>query len=305
MRKACLNSIYQLARKDHNIIFIGSDLGHGVLPEFQKDLPSQFVMEGISEGHIIGMGSGMAQEGHIVYINTIASFLTRRCFEQISINLGIENLPVRLLGLGGGLVYGPLGPTHTCLDDFSLMRSVPNMSVFAPCDEVQMKQIIEKSSDYPGPMYIRIAKGGDRILSEGKELEIGKSLLLRGGQKTVIVAIGIMSQIAMEIASHYSEKGIEIAVINIHTLVPFDGDHFMNQLTHIKRVITLEEHGPIGGLADVVNNCLLRSNLDLHIKNISFPKCYVEEYGRQEEIFDLYRMNAEHLIKDLSDLILD
>jgi transketolase len=132
MRKTSLNTVYELAKNDERIVFIGSDLGPGVLDEFKKNIPNRFFMEGVSEQHIIGMAAGMAMNGFIPYINTIATFLTRRCFEQIVVDLCMQNLPVRLIGSGGGGVYAPLGSTHLAIEDLSIMRTLPNMTVIAP-----------------------------------------------------------------------------------------------------------------------------------------------------------------------------
>ncbi len=117
MRKTSLNSVYELARKDERVLFIGSDLSPGVLDEFKKNIPERFFMEGIAEQYIIGMAAGLAFDGFIPYVNTIAVFLTRRCFEQVAIDLCLHDLPVRLIGNGGGLVYAPLGPTHQAIED--------------------------------------------------------------------------------------------------------------------------------------------------------------------------------------------
>ncbi len=122
MRETCLNMVYELAKQDERILFIGSDLGRGVLKEFKKDYPARFFMEGVSEANIIGMSAGLAMEGQIVYVNTIATFLTRRCYEQVAVDLCLHNVNVRLIASGGGLVYAPLGPTHLAIEDIAIFR---------------------------------------------------------------------------------------------------------------------------------------------------------------------------------------
>ena len=138
MRKSCLDTIYDLAKIDSKILFIGSDLGPRVLDEFKKNIPDRFLMEGVSERSIIGMSAGLALEGFKPYVNTIATFITRRCFEQIIVDLCLHNLSVRLIGNGGGLVYAPLGPTHQAIEDISILRVLPNMTILAPCDAIEM-----------------------------------------------------------------------------------------------------------------------------------------------------------------------
>ena len=134
MRKTALHMVYELAKNDPRIFFIGSDLGTGTLQEFKDDIADRFFMEGISEQHIIGFAAGLALEGKIPYVNTIATFLTERCFEQNSLDLGLHNTNVRLIANGGGMVYAPLGPTHIAIKDIAIMRSIPNMTVIAVAD---------------------------------------------------------------------------------------------------------------------------------------------------------------------------
>src|SRR6202166_382145 len=119
MRKACLDAVYELAKTDERIFFIGSDLGVGTLKQFKADMPARYFMEGVSEANLIGMAAGLALEGKIVYANTIATFITRRCFEQVALDLCLHNVRVRLIGNGGGLVYAPLGPTHLAIEDIA------------------------------------------------------------------------------------------------------------------------------------------------------------------------------------------
>src|SRR2546423_3249598 len=123
MRKACLDAVYEIARNDPCVFFVGSDLGIGTLKQFKAEMPDRFLMEGISEANLIGISAGLALEGKIVYANTIATFITRRCFEQVALDLCLHNVPVRLIGNGGGLGYAALGPTHEAIADITLMRA--------------------------------------------------------------------------------------------------------------------------------------------------------------------------------------
>ena len=166
MRKRCLKTIYEMAKKNRDIVFIGSDLGQGTLDEFKNEMPERFFMEGISEQHIISMAAGLAMEGKEVFVNTIATFITRRCFEQNIIDLGLTRAKVRLIGNGGGLVYAPLGPTHLAIEDISIMNSIPNMSIICPSDANEMENLMRETVEWKGPIYIRLAKGGDEIISK-------------------------------------------------------------------------------------------------------------------------------------------
>src|SRR4051812_43796937 len=193
MRKTCLDAVYELAKSDPRVVFIGSDLGVGTLSSFKKEMPERFFMEGISEAHVVGMAAGLALEGHVVYINTIATFLTRRCFEQVALDLCLHNVPVRLIGSGGGLVYAPLGPTHEAIDDVAILRALPRMTIVAPADAEEMRRLMPLTLDWPGPMYIRLGKGGDPVVTDPSQpFAIGKIFPMRQGSDAVIVTTGVM-----------------------------------------------------------------------------------------------------------------
>src|SRR5947209_506257 len=147
MRKVCLDMVHELARKDERIFFIGSDLGIGTLKQFKAEMPDRFLMEGVSEANVVGVAAGLALEGKIVYVNTIATFLTRRCFEQVALDLCLHKVPVRLIGNGGGMVYAPLGPTHMAIDDLALFRALPGMTILAPCDAEEMRRLMPLTVD--------------------------------------------------------------------------------------------------------------------------------------------------------------
>ena len=126
-------------------------------------MPDRWYMEGVTEANVIGMAAGMAMEGFVPYVNTIATFITRRCYEQVAVDLCLHDLPVRLIGNGGGFVYAPLGPTHQAIEDIAIMRALPNMTVVVPADAEEMRRFMEVTLDWPHPIYIRLAKGGDAV----------------------------------------------------------------------------------------------------------------------------------------------
>jgi len=199
MRRTALDQVHELARRDPRVLFIGSDLGAGTLDGFRQEFPERFLMEGIAEQNIIGMAAGLAMEGFVPYVNTIATFLTRRCFEQVAVDLCLHRLPVRLIGNGGGLVYAALGPTHIAAEDIALMRALPNMTVVVPADADEMARLIPETLEWPGPIYIRLARGGDPVVSRpGDGFEIGKAILLREPGEVLLIAAGVMVSRALE-----------------------------------------------------------------------------------------------------------
>ena len=226
MRATCLNMVHDLAKRDGRVIFIGSDLSPGLLSEMKKEMPERWYMEGVTEANVVGMAAGLAMEGYLPYVNTIATFITRRCYEQVAVDLCLHDLPVRLIGNGGGLVYAPLGPTHLAIEDMAIMRALPNMTVTAVCDAKEMVRLMNCTLDWPHPIYIRLAKGGDAVVSrEENGFAIGKAIPMRRARarrSVVLMATGVMTTNCLAAADLLSKEGHDVSVVHVHTIKPLD-----------------------------------------------------------------------------------
>ena len=306
MRKTCLNTVYQQALKDERIIFIGSDLGTGTLEEFKRQIPDRFVMEGVSEAHIVGMATGLAMDGKVVYVNTIATFLTRRCFEQLVNDVSLHNASVRLIGNGGGLVYAPLGPTHLAVDDIAILRSIPNMTILAPCDADEMERLVPQTVDWPGPVYIRLAKGGDPIVSSNNlSCKIGSAIQVETGKDALLVTTGVTLQTAVEASEQLKQKGVNVCILHMHTIKPLDTIALKEQMSEVKAVLTIEEHFMIGGLGSAVAECLAEysSYRNIHFGRIGVPDVFPHQYGRQEDLMHVYGITAENIVEKVQGML--
>jgi transketolase len=291
MRQTCLAQIHQLARRDPRVVFIGSDLGAGTLQAFRDEFPDRFFMEGVSEANIIGMAAGLALEGFIPYVNTIATFLTRRAFEQTVLDVCLHRLPVRLIGNGGGLVYAPLGPTHEAIEDLAIMRAIPNMTVVAPADAVEMTRIMPATLDWPGPVYVRLAKGNDPVVTADYQVtRLGQAVRVRQGDAALLVTTGVALQVALAAAAQLSAKGLEAAVLHCPTVKPFDTAALVSAAHDIPVVVTIEEHSVIGGLGSVVAETLLEADLDPMpaFRRIGLPDVFPDQYGSQASLMERY-----------------
>lgn len=299
MRKACLNEIYKLAKQDERVIFLGSDIGAGTLAQFQKEMPERYFMEGVCEANIVGMMSGLAMNDKIPYLNTIAVFLTRRCYEQIMLDAAMHNLKIRLIGSGGGLVYAPLGPTHLAFEDISLMRSIPNMTIVAPCDAEEMKRLMPQTLDHQGPMYIRLAKGGEQVVSSpDKEFKIGKAILMHDGKDILVVTTGIVLKLALEAAEELKSKGIGLKILHIHTVKPLDCEAFMNAAAGVKAIITVEENSVVGGLGSAISEITAEACFSPAKKflRIGLPDVFPLRYGSQEKLMESYGVTKDSIV---------
>jgi transketolase len=299
MRKTALDCVYKLSQIDERVVFVGSDLGPGVLDKMKTEFPDRFFMEGVSEQYIIGMAAGLAMEGFIPYVNTIATFLTRRCYEQVAVDLCIHDLPVRLIANGGGGVYAPLGPTHLAIEDIAIMRALPNMAVVAPCDADEMNRLMMSTLEWPHPIYIRLAKGGDRVVSvEQNGFELGKSIKMKDGADGLFVTTGVMTQLALETADVLKAKGVDVGVLHVHTLKPFDTDGVISAIEGVKAVVTVEEHIVNGGLGSAVLEACseLRPELLPKISRIGIPDKFATEYGSQNSLLKHWGITSETLV---------
>lgn len=299
MRAACQKMVYELAKQDGRIFFVGSDLGSGTLDEFRKEMPNQFLMEGVSEANIIGLSAGLALEGKVPYVNTIATFNTRRCYEQIALDLCLHNLPVRVIGQGAGLVYAPLGPTHHAIEDIAIMRALPNMTVVAPSDADEMRRLMPQTVDWPGPIYVRVAKGGDPVVStEAHQFKIGVPITMRTGKDVLIITTGITLQIGLEAARRLEDSGINAGVMHVHTIKPLAAEQIRSAASEVRAVIAIEEHTVIGGLGSAIAETLAESGIrPLPLfRRIGIPDTFAHEYGSQASIMDHMGISADGLV---------
>jgi transketolase len=279
--------VHRLARTDERIVFVGSDLGAGAVDGMKAEIPDRFFMEGISEAHVIGMAAGMAMEGKVVYVNTIATFLTRRCLEQVILDLCLHDCKVRLIGSGGGLVYAPLGPTHEAIDDIALLRAIPNMTILAPADAEEMKRLMPLTVDHPGPIYIRLGKGRDPIITPvDQDFRIGRCFLLRPGNGLLLVTTGTMGRMALDAAELLEQRGIDAGVLHVPTLKPLDAEALNGWIGPVPAVLTLEEHSIVGGLGSAVAEILAESVYPVtkRFARMGIPDAFPKNYGTQASL---------------------
>ncbi|HYA30166.1 MAG TPA: transketolase C-terminal domain-containing protein [Acidobacteriota bacterium] len=306
MRETSLEEIYKLAKKDNRVFFVGSDLGVGTLNKFKEEMPERFFMEGISEGYLIGMASGLALEGKIVYVNTISTFITRRCYEQLAVDVCLHNLNVRMIGNGGGMVYAPLGPTHMAIEDLSIMRAIPNMTIVVPADADEMRRLIPQTLGYPGPIYIRLAKGNDPIVTRDSiPFTIGKAVPMREGRDALLVTTGITLKNALEAADQLGAQGIDVAVLHVPTVKPLDVEQLLDRVSAVRAIVSVEENTVIGGLGSAVAEIIAEADFGpaKKFKRLGIPDVFPDRYGSQAALMDYYRISTREIIFSVTRLL--
>ena len=263
-------------------------------------MPDRYFVEGIAEAYVVGLAAGLAMSGKIPFVNTIATFLPRRCYDQIAVDVCMGNHDVRLYANGGGLVYAPLGPTHLAIDDIALMRALPNMTVIAPADADEMERAVRASEKHKGPVYFRVARGGDPLVPQDEhKFQIGKAIVLREPKEILLIASGIMVHRAIEVADQLKSEGIQTGVINMHTIKPLDVETLSDYLSTTPNIITLEEHSIIGGLGSAVAQLIAEGTRHPQglFRVMGIPDCFPDKYGRQGDLIKYFGLEVKDILE--------
>ncbi len=260
MRTAFLETLLELAKGDPRITLIVGDLGFGVVEPLVRERPAQFVNAGVAEQNMTGLAAGMALSGKIPLTYSIANFPTLRCLEQIRNDVCYHNANVKIVAVGGGLVYGALGTTHHGTEDLAVMRALPNMTVVAPNDPVEVKCATRAIVEHEGPCYLRLGRSGEaRVHTQESVFTLGKAVCIRQGADITLVATGGLLGPAVRAAELLQQHGIQSRVLSMHTVKPLDEEAVIQAARETHAIFTLEEHGVIGGLGGAVAEALLEA----------------------------------------------
>lgn len=254
-RNAFGTFLTDLAADDKSIMALTADFTKSTgLTKFKELYPDRFLSTGIAEQNMISLASGLSTGGKNVFACSFASFATTRCYEQIKVNLGYMQHNVKVVGIASGLGVSHQGNTHFGLDDVSLMRAIPNLTIVVPSDCTEVAKATEALVNYKGPAYLRLVGEGfvPIVNPEDYEFEIGKGVVKREGGDVLIVANGTMVNQSLKVATSLSDKGIEATVINMHTVKPLDKDILSDNIKGKKLIVTIEEAQVKGGLGSAV-----------------------------------------------------
>jgi transketolase len=305
MRKTALSVIETLMEQNESIVFIGSDLGAGTMVNAKLRFPSRVFMEGISEQHIVGFAAGLALEGFIPFVHTIGTFLTRRALEQIIVDVALQNLPVKLVASGGGMVYAPLGPTHQSIDDFAIMGAIPNMVISAPADPKEMSDVIQIISNQSGPAYIRVAKGGEpNITTDLEKLQFSKIRPIIPGSSIAVITTGVMLHECLTAFENLSSLESMPALFHVPFIQPIDDFSIRAISEKFQSILIVEEHLPNGGLFSKIAEILIKGKSHSQVSQLSLKNDYASNYGTQKDHWELAKLDglsiARHIVSMMS-----
>ncbi len=302
-REAYGKALAELILEDKKVVVLDADLSKSTKTADAKAVcPERHFNVGIAEGNMMGVAAGLASCGNTVFASSFAMFATGRAYEQVRNSIGYTHLNVKICATHAGITLGEDGASHQSIEDISLMRGIPGMTVIQPCDDIETKQVIKAISKINGPCYVRLGRSAvDTVNSEDYVFELGKGSVLRKGNDITLVATGMMVQQALLAANTLSEQGIEVSVINIHTIKPLDETLILEYAKKSKLVVTCEEHSKFGGLSSAVAETLSK-NYPVKMAVVAINDTFGES-GTPNALIEKYGLTAKDIVKTVLESI--
>ncbi len=295
MREAFVSELEVLALADKRIVLLAGDLGYKMFDRLLAACPNQFLNVGISEQAMIGVACGLALSGRKPITYTIGAF-NLRAFEQIRIAC-YHDAPIIVAGIGCGMSYYALGPTHHCLEDLSTIRSLPNMAVVCPSDAWEVRASLREALKRNSPTYLRLGKKGEPILrgSYPSGFEIGKAIILREGRDVAIISCGPIVAEALGAADALDECGVSASVISNHSIKPMDERMLREAFSRFRLVVSVEEHSLIGGLGSAVAEWAMDHRQTTPLLRLGSPDAFFKTAGERHYILNELGLTAKHI----------
>ena len=296
MRNAFVRALESAARSDPRLVLLTGDLGYKIFDAFAAACPGRFINVGVAEANLIGLSAGLALGGMRPFAYSIATFATLRCLEQIRNDVCYPNLPVTIVGVGGGYSYGHNGPTHHALEDIAIMRALPNITVVCPGDPVETELAVAAAAAYGGPLYLRLGRAGDpRVHETQPEFRIGQAITVRKGRDCTLIATGGILPIAVAAAERLQEMRISCRVASMHTVKPLDDACLHECSRATKALFTVEEHSRIGGLGSAVAEWSVAHGHPGPRILFAAEDCFAAVSGSQDYLRARNGLTAEHI----------
>jgi transketolase len=304
MRDTFVKSLTEIARSDRRVMLLTADLGFGVLTNYAQEFPDQYLNVGVAEQNMTGLATGLALEGRIVFTYSIGNFPTLRCLEQIRNDVCYHNVNVKIVSIGGGLSYGPLGISYHATEDLAIMRALPNMTVVAPGDLTETMLATKAVYELHGPCYMRLGRGNEpNVHSKIPSFALGKGVpLFPFGEITLLSTGGILSY-AVKARDILEKRQIKTAVYSMHSLKPMDKALIQDLAVTVKLIVTIEEHSLIGGLGGAVAEILAGlPSPRCSLLRIGLQDCFSCEVGDQDYLRNLYGLSPQAIADRIQEV---
>lgn len=304
MRSAFIQALYDLAKEDTRILALVADNGAVVYDNYRKDFPERFFNFGIAEANMISVAAGLACCGKIPFAYTISCFITMRAFEQVRNDVCLQRMNVKLVGIGAGLVYSNLGPTHQATEDIAIMRVLPNMTIFSPADQMEARKATFAAANIDGPVYLRLATAGTPVIYKTDyEFKVGKGVVLSEGKDVTVIATGAIIHEVLKSIEELKRANISVRLINIHTIKPLDEAIIINAANETGVILTVEEHSVFGGLGGAVAEVLAENcNRQVFFKRLGLKSEFPSGYGTYQDMKEMNGLSQGNITKEIKNL---
>lgn len=299
MRNTFSEALYEEATKNPDVYIVVADISPaGSMAKFSTQYPDRFINVGVAEQSMIGICAGLALKGCQPFAYTIATFSLYRPFEMVRDDLCYQNLPVTVVGMGAGIIYSTLGGTHHTQEDIAIAGALPNMQVVAPCDPAECTDATRWcATQKNGPVYLRIGKAGEPILTKGAEpWKFGKLRYLRRGTDVCILSYGVIMKMATQIADRLQAQGKSVSLVSAHTIKPLDHAGVVDALKSHKHVIVIEEHAPQGGLAPQTKQLAWDSRATCRLDTFTLQDAFIHNYGSHDDLMASHGLHPDKIM---------
>lgn len=295
-RQAYGDALLVLGEKNKDIVVLDADLSKSTTTaKFGKKFPDRFFNMGVAEANMMNTAAGLATCGKIAFVSSFSIFATGRTWEQIRNTVCYSGLNVKIVATHSGVSVGPDGASHQCIEDISLMQTIPTMTVIEPCDAVETRKSIFEAVNYKGPVYIRLGRAAVPVITKQEDpFTIGKANVLRSGKDVAIIACGALLANSLTASDILSREGIEAAVVNMHTIKPLDRETILNVVKQVQAVVTAEQHVLEGGLGSAVASLLART-YPVPVEMIGIENRFGQS-GEPDILFKEYHLTPEDIV---------
>ncbi|QEG42973.1 transketolase family protein [Roseimaritima ulvae] len=297
MRDQFIATLTEMAEADDSVVLITGDLGFGVLNDFAKRFPKQYINAGVAEQNMTGIASGMALEGYKVYTYSIANFVFMRCLEQIRNDAAYHDANVNVVSVGGGFSYGALGISHHATEDLAIMRTIPGATVFCPSDTWETDAVTRASAASKGVSYLRLDKSVASTPETSEPFAVGRARLIQEGSDVTFVAAGGILQEVLDAANQLRQHGVSAAVMSLPTIKPLDENALRAAARKTKAMVCVEEHTVLGGIGSAVAEVLLSGpDRPEHFLRIGLEDQFSSVVGSQAYLRAHYGLNCPAIL---------
>lgn len=300
MQRTYVTTLYNLMKKDKNVISCLSDSGTDYDEIIARELPNQCINFGISENNKVAAAAGLASCNKIPFVYTTNAFIAYRSYEFVRDDICLQNKNVKLIGMGCGISWSTLGPTHHTTEDISALKAIPNLVILSPASPKELEKCMQYAYKHYGPVYIRIGMGNEKeIYEEECSFEMSKNNIISEGTDATIFTTGSIISEVLEAKEMLLRENINAKIVNISTIKPFDEKSVIEEIKKQKNIFSVEEHNIIGGIGDSIASVIATNNLNCKLTKIGLNDCFAEGYGTYSQIRKMNKLDAINIYEKI------